>query len=122
MTHRKHELEVKWTQAIGEAEEQLFEGLVSWQLNGRKLGGSTAHAPRITSHLTSALEKYAQAIKQVEDYLNTIYPDAKNPDRADFMKFQTACRARMEGIKAFLTLAPNAKPDFDFLSPETVER
>lgn len=121
-THRKHQLEVQWTQAIGEAEEQLFEGLVAWQLNGRKLGGSTVYAPQILSRMTTAMEKYAKAIDMVQNYLDTIYPDKENPDRADFGKYQTACRMRVEGIKALLTLPAGGKPNFDFLTPESVER
>ncbi len=127
MTHIKHELEVQWTQAIGEAEEQLFEGLVAWQINDRKMGGNTASAAKIIPYMTSALEKYDRAIAKIDDYLNTIYtrdgkPDLNNPDRADFAKYQTAMRTRQEGIKAFLTLPAGQKPSFDFLTPETVER
>jgi hypothetical protein len=118
--HRKHIRETQSYQAIGKAEGQLFDALVQWQVDGRKL------TPGVVEKLKAALPRYDEAIGKANEWLDTIYPVTPgrepNPDRADFEKFVIALRGRVKGIEKMLKTPPEERPSLTFLNDETVEK
>jgi hypothetical protein len=119
-THRKHVAETESYQKIGLAESQLFNALVQWQIDGRKL------TPKVKEMLAAALPLYDDAIAAANKWVDTAYPikpgEPVPPERADIALYPFNVGVRKAGIEAMLKLDPGQKPDMSFLEAEVVER
>jgi hypothetical protein len=119
-THRKHVAETESYQKIGLAESQLFNALVQWQIDGRKL------TPKVKEMLAAALPLYDDAIAAANKWVDTAYPikpgEPVPPERADIALYPFNVGVRKAGIEAMLKLDPGEKPDMSFLEAEVVER
>jgi len=117
--HRKHMFETLMVQAVGAAEHEMFEGLVRWQAEGRKM------TPAARKHLEASLPKYSEAITATILFADKLYPigeNGANPDRADITKYAKALQERSDGVRKMLNAQPGEEVDWGFLRSETVER
>ncbi|HVT79504.1 MAG TPA: hypothetical protein VHM90_02515, partial [Phycisphaerae bacterium] len=67
-THRKHINETVAYQKTGLAESKLFDGLVQWQADGRKM------TDKVKQDLLDSLPLYDAAIQATQDWINQVYP------------------------------------------------
>ncbi len=113
--HRKHINETIAMKSIGQAESQLFEALVRWQLDGRKL------TPEATRKFADALPLFEEALRMTTKWVDAMYmpPD---PNRADYEKYMNALKSRITGIQNILKAQPGEALDMSFLTPEAVEK
>jgi hypothetical protein len=118
--HPKHINETKGYEAIAKAEAKLFEALVQWQADGRKMTDA------VKTRLKDALPEYDNAIAVTYKWVDTMYPFVNNtyvnPDRADFERYVSALKFRKAGIENMLNANGTDKPDMSFLEEEVVER
>ena len=118
--HPKHVNETKGYVAIAKAESKLFEALVKWQAEGRKM------TEPVKALLKDALPEYDNAIAVTYEWVDKMYPFVNNsyvnPDRADFERYVSALKFRKEGIQSMLNINGADKPDLSFLEEEVVER
>jgi hypothetical protein len=123
--HTPHILETQAYKEISKAEIKLFDALVAWQNNGRKLDDRDG---AIRRGLMEADNLYKAAYPVTMKWVDNIYPiragEPVNPDRYDLERYATELQARSRGIEALLTLAAGQEPDMGFLGPEhdVVER
>jgi hypothetical protein len=123
--HNKHILETLSYKEIAKAEIRLFDALVAWQNNGRKVDDRDGVIRR---SLMEADDLYRRAYPVTMTWVDNIYPvregSRPNPDRADFERYANELQMRREGIQALLTLEPGKEPDMTFLGPDhdVVER
>jgi hypothetical protein len=123
--HTPHMFETRACQEISKAEIKLFDTLVLWQNNGRRLDDA---AGAIRRGLMEADALYKAAYPVTMQWVDNVYPltegQPANPDRADFERYANELQARSRGIEALLTLPAGQDPDMSFLGPEhdVVER
>jgi hypothetical protein len=118
--HPKHVNETKGYAAIAKAESKLFDALVQWQADGRKM------TDRVKGMLKDALPEYDNAIAVTYAWVDQMYPIMNNsyvnPDRADFERYVSALKFRKAGIENMLNANGTDKPDMSFLEEEIVEK
>jgi hypothetical protein len=118
--HIKHINETNGYRDIAVAESKLFDALVKWQANGRKMNDE------IKNSLKDALPAYDIAIATTYKWVDAMYPFVNNsyvnPDRADFERYVSALKFRKEGIQNMLNANGTDKPDMSFLEEEVVEK
>jgi hypothetical protein len=120
--HTKHIAETEAYKEIAKAEFKLFDTLVKWQINGRKLDDANGEIRR---GLMEADDLYQAAYPVTEAWVESIYPgDPTNPDRADYQKYADELQTRRKAIQAMLTTPAGREPDMGFLGEghEAVER
>lgn len=122
--HTKHRLETEAYREIAKAEIKLFDTLVAWQLNGRRL--DDAKGPALKQGLMDADNLYKAAYPVTLKWVDNMYPlvqgEPVNVDRAEFERYANALLTRSKGIEALLTLPPGQEPDMGFLTDDVVER
>lgn len=118
--HNKHIAETRSYRQLARAESKMFEALVKWHYNERKM------TPAIRNDLLAAIRGYEEAIPVMEAWINTVFPTAQeramNPDREEYDSYTNALRARITGLQALTQLGPTDQPNFSFLSQIPVER
>jgi hypothetical protein len=123
--HTKHILEAASDKEISKAEIALFDALVAWQNNGRKLDDQDGSIRR---KFMQADDLYKAAYPVTLQWVDNMYPiregEPVNPDRADFERYANELQTRSRGIEALLTTPAEREPDMSFLGPEhdVVER
>ncbi len=117
--HTKHVNETDGYKAIARAESKLFDALVQWQTEGRKM------TDPVKASLRDALPDYDTAIAITYKWVDAMYPVVGtyvNPDRSDFERYVSALKYRKAGIENLLKANPTDKLDMTFLQEEVVER
>jgi hypothetical protein len=118
--HTKHILETTAFMALGKAENKLFDALVQWQINDRKMNDS------IKAQFQEANAAYDDAYTKTLAWVDNMYPvvlgQPADPNRADSERYAIAVKTRQAGIANLLNLPPNEKPDMSFFQDEVVEK
>ncbi len=117
--HPKHINETLGYEAIAQAESKLFEALVKWQSEGRKM------SEPVKDLLKASLPDYETAIAATYKWVDAMYPVVGtyvNPDRSDFERYVSALKFRKAGIENLLRANAGDKLDMTFLQEEVVER
>ncbi len=118
--HTKSINEAKAYQKVGVAESKLFDALVQWQTDGRKM------TDKVKQMLLDALPAYDDAITATQYWVDQAFPlregQAPPEERGDIAQYIDGLKTRKDGIEAMLKADPGAKPDMSFLEAEVVER
>lgn len=118
-THRKHVMETQWYQAIGQAQSELFEGLVAWHENKNRINDS------VVDHLKKAKDLYEAANKLGDAWSLKVYPPygkQPNPDIKDYTRLRDALQARADAVATFLNTPADQQPDFSFLRDNPIDK
>ena len=114
--HTKHMRESEYYKEASKAESRLFEALVKWQNNGKKLDDLTGDIRR---ELREADELYQAAFPVAMKWVDSVYPmapgDPKNKDREEYENYANELLVRSKGIQAMLTTPAGQMPDMGFL-------
>jgi hypothetical protein len=114
--HEPHIMETLAYKEISKAEMKLFEALVAWQNNGRKVDDRDGAIRRA---LTEADNLYKAAVPVTMQWVDRMYPVVEgqpvNPDRYEYERYANELQARSRGIEAMLTLPAGQEADMSFL-------
>jgi len=123
--HEPHIAETQAYKEIAKAEIKLFDTLVAWQNNGRKIDDPSG---AIRRGLMEADNLYKAAYPVTMKWVDRMFPIVEgqlvNPDRYEYERYANELQARSRGIEAMLTLPTGQEADMSFLGPEhtVVER
>jgi hypothetical protein len=114
--HTKHMREAEYYKEAAKAEGRLFEALVAWQNNGRKLDDLRGEVRRM---LNEADALYQAAYPTAMKWVDAVYPMAPgeppNKDRKEYEDYANELKVRSAGIEALLATPAGQEPDMGFL-------
>ncbi len=99
--HTKHKYETNAILASSKAEIKLFETLIDWHMNQRKLND------KLRADFGEARRLYDAAYAATVEWVNIMFPppkigDPPNPDRVDFERYANALDDRRRGIDSLV--------------------